>query len=134
MNHDFDLSFNEWCNCFGFFNNDTHIHWANSFLSPSLLEHFCSMALYNNVPKGGDTECPAIRYLYYVIANTLQARNEFTRVKKEDKLVLTKAAILECNMTPNLGAILLFHFDRQAVQTRGPSYAVELPPSSPIGR
>jgi hypothetical protein len=71
MNHDFDLSFNEWCNCFGFFNNDTDILWSNSFLSPSLLEHFCSMALYNNVPKGGDIECPAIRYLYYVIANTL---------------------------------------------------------------
>jgi hypothetical protein len=33
MNHDFDLSFTEWCNCFGFFNNDTHIHLANGMLS-----------------------------------------------------------------------------------------------------
>jgi hypothetical protein len=71
MNHDFDLSFTEWCNYFGFINNDTHIRWANSLLSPSPLEHFCSMALYNNVPKGGDIECPAIRHLYYVIAKNL---------------------------------------------------------------
>jgi hypothetical protein len=34
-------------------------------------------------------------------------------------LVLAKAAIPECNMTPNLGTILLFYLDRQAVQTRG---------------
>jgi hypothetical protein len=33
-NHDFDLSFNECCNCFGFVNNDTHIRWANGLLSP----------------------------------------------------------------------------------------------------
>jgi hypothetical protein len=118
MNHNFDLSFAEWCNCFGFVNNDTHIRWANGFLSPPPLEHFCSMDLYNNVPKGGDIECPVIRYLYYVIANTLQARNEFTRVNEEDMLVLAKPAILECNMMPNLGAILLFYLDRQAIQTR----------------
>jgi hypothetical protein len=78
------------------------------------------MALYNNVPKGGDIECPAIRYLYYVIANTLKARNEFTIVNEEDMLVLAKAAIPECNMMPNFGTILLFYLDRQALQTRGP--------------
>jgi hypothetical protein len=78
------------------------------------------MALYNNVPKGGDIKCPAIRYLYYIIANTVRALNEFTRVNKEDMLVLAKAAIPECNMMPNLGAILLFYLDCQAVQTHGP--------------
>jgi hypothetical protein len=47
INHDFELSFTEWCNCFRFVNNDTHIRWANGLLSPSPLEHFHSMALYN---------------------------------------------------------------------------------------
>jgi hypothetical protein len=119
MNRDFDFSITEWYNCFGFVNNDTHIYWANDLLSHSPLEHFHLMVLYNNVPKGGDIESPVIRYLYYVIANTLQARNEFTRVNEEDMVVLAKAAILECNMMPNLGAILLFYLDRQAVQTHG---------------
>jgi hypothetical protein len=132
MDRDFDLSFIEWYNCFRFFNNDTHIYWANDLLSPSPLEHFHSMALYNNVPKGGDIECPAIRYLYYVIANTLQARNEFTRLNEEDMLVLSKVVIPECNMMPNLGAILLFYLDRQVVQTCDPSFAVESPPSLPM--
>jgi hypothetical protein len=120
MNHDFDLSFTQWYNCFGFVNNDTYIHWANGLLTPSPLEHFHSMALYNNVPKGGDIECPAIRFLYYVIANTLQARDKFTRVNEEDMLVLAKATIPKCNMTLNLGAILLFYLDHQTVQTHGP--------------
>jgi hypothetical protein len=34
-------------------------------------------------------------------------------------MVLTKTAILGCNITPNFGAILLFYLDHQAVQTRG---------------
>ena len=41
-------------------------------------------------------------------------------MNEEDMIVLAKAAILGCNMTLNLGAILLFYLDRQAVQTRGP--------------
>jgi hypothetical protein len=52
MNRDFDLSLTEWCNYFGFVNNDTHIRWAN--LSPSPLDHFHSMALYKSVLKGRD--------------------------------------------------------------------------------
>jgi hypothetical protein len=64
-------------------------------------------------------ENPAIRYLYYVIANSLQALGKFTRVNEEDKIILAKAAIPNCNMTPNLGAMLLFHLDRRAHQTCG---------------
>jgi hypothetical protein len=51
------------------------------------------MSVYEPVPKGGDIDCPAVRYLYYVIAKTLQARGEFTRVNVEDMMVLAKAAI-----------------------------------------
>ena len=43
--------------------------------------------------KGGQIESPVIRYLYYVIANTLQARGEFTRVNEEEIIILAKAAI-----------------------------------------
>ena len=34
-------------------------------------------------------------------------------------IILNKAAISTCNVSPNLGDFLLFHLDRQAVQTRG---------------
>jgi hypothetical protein len=40
-------------------------------------------------------------------------------VNEEDMLVLAKAAIPECKMPLNLGAILLFYLDRQAIQTHG---------------
>ena len=57
--------------------------------------------------------------MYYVISNTLQARGEFTKVNEEEMTILTKATIPTCNVTLNLGAFLLFHLDRQAVQTHG---------------
>ena len=77
------------------------------------------MSVSSTLPQGNCIECPSIRYLYYVIANTLQARGEFTKVNEEEMIILAKAAIPTCNVTPNLGAFLLFHLDRQAVQTRG---------------
>ena len=77
------------------------------------------MSKYSGTPKGGQIESPAIRYLYYVIANTLQERGEFTKVNEEEMIILAKAAIPTCNVTHNLGAFLLFHLDRQAVQIRG---------------
>jgi hypothetical protein len=98
-------------------------------LSPSPLEHFHSMDLYNNVPKGGDIECHAIHYLYYVIANTLQACNEFTRVNEEDMLVLVKAAIPEFNMTPNLGGSSCSTWIVKLSKLMDPSFAVGWPSS-----
>jgi hypothetical protein len=62
------------------------------------------MVVYDSIPKGVDSECHAVYYLYYVIANTMQARGEFTMVHEEDMMVLAKAAIPGCNMTPNLDA------------------------------
>jgi hypothetical protein len=132
MNHDFDLSFTQWYNCFGFVNNDTYIHWANGLLTPSPLEHFHSMALYNNVPKGGDIECPAIRFLYYVIANTLQARDKFTRVNEEDMLVLAKATIPKCNMTLNWAPSSCSIWTVKPSKPMDPLFAVESPLSSPM--
>ena len=35
-------------------------------------------------------------------------------------MVLAKAAIPNCNLTPNLGALLVFYLKYQALQTRGP--------------
>jgi hypothetical protein len=45
--------------------------------------------------------------MYYLIANTLHACGELKTVNKEDKIILAKATILDFNMTPNLGAMLL---------------------------
>jgi hypothetical protein len=38
---------------------------------------------------------------------------------EDDMMILAKAAIPNCNVTPHLGAILLFHLERQVHQTRG---------------
>jgi hypothetical protein len=78
------------------------------------------MSVHENIPKGGSIECPTVRYLYYVIANTLQARGEFIRVNEEDIIILDKVAIPNCNMTPNLGVMLLLYLDHQDHQTRAP--------------
>jgi hypothetical protein len=58
--------------------------------------------------------------LHYVLSNTLQARGEFTRVNEEDMMVIAKAVIPNCNLTLNLGAIILFHLEYKSHQTRGP--------------
>jgi hypothetical protein len=80
----------------------------------------CSiLSVYAPIPKGNSIEILGIRYFYYVIANTLQARGEFTRLNEEEMFVLACAMIPDSNMTPNLGAMLLLHLHRQAHQTRG---------------
>jgi hypothetical protein len=122
INHTFDINLMEWCNLnyFGFVSDDTHVRWSNGLLSPSTIKYFHTMDVYDSIPTGGDIECHAVRYLYYVITNTLQACGEFPRVNEEDMMVLAKAANPGCNMTLNLGAMLLFYLYHQVVQTRRP--------------
>jgi hypothetical protein len=69
--------------------------------------------------KGKHIENLDVRYLYYVNANSLHARGEFTNVNEEDKIMLTKAAFPNYDMTPNLGAMLLFKLDHQDHPLRG---------------
>ena len=69
---------------------------------------------------GGNIECPAIHYFFYVIANTLQAGGEFTRVNEDEMLILAKAAQVDTDIMPNLGTMLLFHLTYQAHQHHGP--------------
>ena len=118
MGRSYDISFNEWCRHFRFLNSDNRLRSVHQGLTPSPRSYFHQMSKYSGTPKGGQIESPAIRYLYYVIANTLQAHGEFTKFNEEEMIILAKAAIPTCNVTPNLGAFLLFHLDRQAVQTR----------------
>lgn len=89
-------------------------------INPAPYNYFNRMRHYDPIPKGSQIECPAVRYLYYVIANTLQARGEFTRVNEEDMMILAKDFILDCNLTLNLGALLVFYLAYQSHQTRGP--------------
>jgi hypothetical protein len=58
--------------------------------------------------------------LYYVIANTLQARGDFTKVNEEDMMILAKVVFPESNIRPNLGAILIFYLHHQAREARVP--------------
>ena len=81
-------------------------------ISPILLPS--NKSIFENTPKGSHIESPAIRYFYYVIANISPARGEYTRVNEDDKLILAKAAIPNCNVMPNLETILIFHLECQA--------------------
>jgi hypothetical protein len=78
------------------------------------------MSFTTPINKGKYIQCPAIRYLFYVIANTLQARNEFTRLNDEDILVLAKAAIPNNNVSLNLGAVLVRYLEFQSNVSQGP--------------
>ena len=97
-----------------------HTHTSNYLLNPQPIDYFKQMSIASNAPKGGNIECPAIRYFFYIIANTLQAHDEFTRVNEDEMLILAKAAHVDTDTTPNLGTMLLFHLTRQAHQHRGP--------------
>ena len=120
MNRAFDMSIHEWCNHFGFAYGEGLTRTSNYFFNAQPIEYFKHMSIVSDAPKGGNIECPAIRYFFYVIANTLQARGEFTRVNEDEMLILAKAAQLDTDITPNLGTMLLFHLTRQAHQSRGP--------------
>jgi hypothetical protein len=50
----------------------------------------------------------------------LQERGNFTRLNEEDMMVLAKAVFPECNLRPNLGAILVLYLNHQALEARGP--------------
>ena len=58
--------------------------------------------------------------LLYVLANTLQARNELTRPNDEDILILAKAAIPNNNVSLNLGAVLVRYLEYQSNVSQGP--------------
>lgn len=114
MDNNYDSSLNEWCAIFGFVDNDSHLRYSNYMFDPSLVHYYYQMSFWKPNPKGNIIESPAIHYFYYVIANTLQARGEFTKLNEEDMIILAKAAIPASNMTPNLGAMPLLHLYRQA--------------------
>lgn len=119
MDTNYEIPRNEWCTIFGFVNNDGHIRYSHHLLNPTPLSFGHQISVYKPIPKGSSLESPAIWYFYYVIANTLQARGEFTKLNEEDMIILAKAASPNSNMTLNLGAMLLLYLSHQAHQARG---------------
>jgi hypothetical protein len=71
MNREYVLTLDEWCHHFGFDNRTTAIRATCFTFNPSPLSYFCRIKVADTLPHGNNIECPAIRYLYYVIANTL---------------------------------------------------------------
>ena len=68
------LSLDDWCSYFYLPNNDANALRASSVgIRPSPDEYYNRMILTTLVNKGKYIQCPAIRYMFYVIANTLQA-------------------------------------------------------------
>src|SRR3954468_14085535 len=58
--------------------------------------------------------------LHHEVVCWVTARGEFTRVNEEDMVILTKASIVNCNLMPNLGDLLVFYLKHQDLQSRGP--------------
>ena len=71
MNREYELTLDEWCHYFGFNNSTTANRFTCFTMNPSPLNYFSRMKVSDTLPQGNNIECPAIRYLYYVIANIL---------------------------------------------------------------
>ena len=98
---------------------DDDIRYVYEFLEPHPRHSFNQMSYHGYKHRASCIECPAIRYFYYVITNSLQARGEVSKVNEENMLVLGKAANLDVGYSPNLGAILLFHLAHQSNCAQG---------------
>jgi hypothetical protein len=118
MNRKYKMSLNEWSDHFGFFNRDSSVRSMNRCLKPYPQTYFSKLSIYANTPKGIYIGIPDVRYLYYIISNTLHTCGEFRKVKEDDLIILTKDDIPNFNVTPNLGSVLIFHWEHQAHQTR----------------
>ena len=119
MDQDFNITLDEWCNYFGFTNNNDDVRYVYDFLEPHPRQSFYQMSYHGHKQRASCIESPAIRYFYYVITNSLQARGEVSKVNDENMLILRKAANLDVGYSPNLGAILLLHLAHQANHTQG---------------
>ena len=119
MDQDFNITLDEWCTHFGFTNNDDDIRYVYEFLEPHPRQSFYQMSYHGSKQRASCIESPAIRYFYYVITNSLQARGEVSKVNDENMLILGKAANLDVGYSPNLGAILLLHLAHQANHAQG---------------
>jgi hypothetical protein len=120
MNREYLLTLDEWCHYFGFDNSTTAKPFACFTINTSPLNYFSRMKVSDTLPQGNNIECPAIRYLYYVIANTLQACGDFTRVNEEGMMVLAKDVFPNSNIRPNLGALLIIYLKHQELEAQDP--------------
>ena len=72
MNNNYNLTLDEWCACFNLPNNDVNALRASfTGLEPTPEQYYNGMSFTSRVNKGKNIQHPAIRYLFYVIANTL---------------------------------------------------------------
>jgi hypothetical protein len=120
MNREYDLTLDEWCHYFGFDNRTAANRFTCFTMNPSPLNYFSQMKVPNTLPQGNNNECPAIRYSYYVTANTLQARGDFTIVNEEDMMVLAKVVFPKFNLMLHLGVLLVMYLKHHALAIRGP--------------
>ena len=56
MDRSFNMSINEWCNCFGFIYGDGHTRTSNYLLNPQPIDYCKQMSIEYNAPKGGNIE------------------------------------------------------------------------------
>ena len=121
LNTDYSLSLDEFCHHLQLPVEDAFVYRrAHRGVGISPNDYFNMMSFTSPINKGKNIQCSAIRYLFYVIANTLQACNEFTRLNDEDILVLTKATIPNNNVSLNVGAVLVRYLEFQSNVSQGP--------------
>ena len=107
LNTNYSLSLDEFCHHLQLPIEDVSVYRiAHQGIGTPPNDYFNMMSFTAPINKGKNIQCPAIRYLFYVIAHTLQARNEFTRLNDEDILVLAKAAIPNNNVSLKLAPYL----------------------------
>ena len=92
-NQEFDITLDEWCNHFGFINNNDDARYVYKLPWPQVKGQLHPKSCYS--------------IFYYVITNLLQEGEDVSKVNDENMLILGKVGNLDVGYLPNLGAILL---------------------------
>ena len=73
LDQDFNITFEEGCNHFGFPNNHDEIHYVYEFTNPHPRKSFYQMSVHGSRQRASCIESLIVHYFYYVITNSLQA-------------------------------------------------------------
>jgi hypothetical protein len=92
LDQDFNITLNEWRNHFGFPKNDYDLRYVYDFTNPHPRKSFYQMSVHGSRQRASCIESLAIRYFYYVITNSLQARGEVSKVNDEKMPVLGESS------------------------------------------
>ncbi|KAE8786030.1 hypothetical protein D1007_40212 [Hordeum vulgare] len=79
LDQDIYITTDDWCNHFGFANNDDDFRYVYDFTDPHPGLSFYQMSFYGSRQRASCIGCPAIRYFYYVITLLLEAQGDVSK-------------------------------------------------------